>query len=97
MREIELQKKVLKYLRSIPESYTWKISEISYSGMPDIFFLKKGRAFFIELKIPEGVLSKIQIWTFNQIHRNGMPVYVCYNLEEVKSALVNENIIVEKT
>lgn len=87
MKESDIQRKVLKYLRSIDGAFVWKISEVWYSGVPDIFFLHKGRHIFFEMKTPRGAVEPIQVWTLNAIHAAGGEVHVCRSLEEVKSII----------
>lgn len=98
MDEKSLQNKVLKYLRSIPDSFTMKLADSFTGGYPDILFIK-GKAIFIELKSParkghkNGGLEPMQLWTIEEIHKAGGITYVCYSIDEVKKCLTNEKIV----
>lgn len=98
MDERTLQTKVLNYLRSIPNSFTMKLSDRFSKGYPDVLFIK-GKAIFIELKSPKrkthknGGLEPLQLWTIEEIRKAGGIAYVCYNLNELKNILTKENII----
>jgi len=54
MRESALTKKVLEYLNSVPGCKAIKIHGNAYveTGTPDIAGCIRGRAFFLELKVP---------------------------------------------
>lgn len=86
-KEKLLKNKVIKYLKTIPDSFTWKISDNFYSGIPDVFFVHKGRSMFFELKSDTGVVSDIQAWTIGEIHKAGMEAYIVYSLDDVKKIL----------
>jgi hypothetical protein len=62
------------------------------AGMPDIMIFHKGRCFGIELKVPGGKLSKDQFEMHELLAEAGVPVEVCYNLEDVVTALIGFNL-----
>lgn len=82
--ETKFKLKVLKYLKSIPNSYVMKLSSSFCSGYPDILFVYNGQAIFFELKTPKGIISKIQFWTIEQLRKAGAIALVVRTLEEVK-------------
>ncbi len=87
MTETQLKIKVLKYLKSIPNSYTMKLSDRWVAGYPDVLFILNGKAIFFELKSPTGKVTKLQFWTMEQLHKAGAETYVIYELEQVKKIL----------
>ena len=57
----------------------------SRAGVPDRLFLTPdGGIFFIEMKAPNGKLSKLQENEHRIIRRQGHIVYVCWDLLEAK-------------
>ena len=85
--ETKLKIKVLKYLKSIPNSFTMKLSDSFCAGYPDILFILQGRAYFYELKSAKGVKAPLQIWTIEQLKSAGAQAHFVTSLEEVKKVL----------
>ena len=48
-----------------------RVSKSHSAGFPDLVIFRRGRAFFIELKTPEGVLSPAQKFWREDSERNG--------------------------
>ena len=86
--ETKLKIKVLKYLKSIPNSFTMKLSDSFCAGYPDILFIRQGRAYFYELKSAKGVKAPLQIWTIEQLKSAGAQAHFVTSLEEVKKVLL---------
>lgn len=64
------------------------------TGIPDLCFLVKGgKTFFIEMKIPKGVLSKTQRFRIPIIENLGFAVYICRSLDDVKEVFKTECLI----
>ncbi len=89
MKERLLQTKVLKYLKSLPESFTMKLSDMWVSGYPDILFIQRGKIYFFELKSDTGRRAKIQLWTIEQLRKTGAHAYFIKSLDEIKFILTN--------
>lgn len=53
------------------------------SGVPDRIVIFKGLVRFVELKAPQGRLTKLQEWQHLRILRAGVEVAVLYNKEDV--------------
>lgn len=53
------------------------------AGVPDLCFVRHGKAYFIELKAPKGRVSEPQSNAMTEITRAGAPVAICRNLDEV--------------
>lgn len=94
MKESQLQTKVLTYIRKalIPHEdlFCWKASDKFIAGIPDIVGFYKGSPFAIELKIPGNKTTAIQDVTIMRMRRAGVPVAVCYSVEEVKEFIDRE-------
>lgn len=92
MTELKLQNKVTTYLKkTYPGAFIWKISDKWYSGIPDIFMLNKGTAYFIELKVKGNKPTKLQEHTLNQLWMAGAVTGVAYSLDDVKKILKEVN------
>lgn len=86
--ENTLQSNVLDYLNSLPECVAENVSgNASQSGRPDINGCIRGRAFRIELKIPDdrNKATKKQNLSLRRWARAGSIVAVAYSLEFVQS------------
>ena len=57
------------------------------AGLPDLWFLCRGRTFCIELKTDGGVLSDAQKKLHPRMEWHGMPLAVCRNLDQVLAQL----------
>lgn len=95
--EIKLEKyyqdKILKYLRSRPNSFTWKQAAAQYSraGIPDIAHIENGRYFGFEVKRPKiGKATAIQLATIEKIRAAGGVAEIVSSPEEVEEVLRRE-------
>lgn len=80
MLESAIQSSIKKKL----EADGWivvKLIKTSMNGIPDIIALKDGKAMFVEVKQPKGVLSPIQNHVIKTLRENGFDVkiWVKYN------------------
>lgn len=57
------------------------------AGAPDLMFVWRGRALFIELKAEGGTLSLVQRQMHAKLRLAGSIVEVCYSLDEVVAVL----------
>ena len=85
--ETKLKIKVLKYLKSTPNTYTMKLSDRWTSGYPDVLHIKDGRAYFFEVKTPTGKKQPLQIFTIAELRKAGAQAHFVTSLDEVKKAL----------
>lgn len=83
--EQKLQKKVIDYLTG-KNYYVIKIVVCNRNGVPDIFFMKDGRAHFLEIKAPgrKSTTTAIQKYQMMLIKNSGGTVHVIDSLDEVK-------------
>ena len=90
--EAKLQLKVVKYLKTLgPDVWYFKASDRYTVGVPDLVLCYRGRFIAIELKAPNGRLSRIQVYQLQNIQRAGGKAYMCRTLDEVKTALQGSN------
>jgi Holliday junction resolvase len=59
-----------------------KLIKTSLTGIPDILALKDGKAIFVEVKQPKGVLSPIQDHVIKTIRENGFDVKIWTKYQE---------------
>jgi hypothetical protein len=57
------------------------------AGIPDILVTHGGRAVWIELKAPRGIVSDAQLYCHAQLRRSQCPVSVCKSIDDVIAAL----------
>lgn len=76
MLESAFQKKVLKDLATLKESWVLKTQERGRRGVPDIHVCIKGRAVWIELKTDTGKIAPLQMLTLSKIEAAGGLAFV---------------------
>lgn len=59
-----------------------KLIKTSLTGIPDILALKNGKAMFVEVKQPKGVLSPIQQYVIDTLRINGFDVEIWTKYKE---------------
>ena len=59
-----------------------KLIKTSLTGIPDIIALKDGKAMFVEVKQPKGVLSPIQTHVIKTLRENGFDVKIWTKFNE---------------
>jgi Holliday junction resolvase len=64
-----------------------KIIKCNKPGTPDIVACKGSKCVFIEVKRPEGKLSKLQEFTHKQMRDKGLSVIVAFGVEDIKGLL----------
>lgn len=70
-----------------------KLTILSNRDFPDRLVLcPKGKAFFIEFKLPDEEPRKGQLYIHRVLRRLGFNVYVCCTLKHAKEVLVNETL-----
>src|SRR5262245_43324293 len=57
------------------------------AGFPDLFFVKAGQLFALELKTPAGRLSARQVATHQALRQAGAQVETAYNIDAALAAL----------
>ena len=89
MKETVITNAIMKYLKTIPQSYAakWHGSQYGTAGMPDIVFVLRGRTYFFEVKMPTGYLSKIQKIVIGRLRDAGAVVEVVHSVREAQEVL----------
>lgn len=89
MLEKDLVKKIIEYLRSLPNCYCWKEHGGQYgtAGVPDVIACVSGRFVAFEVKVGKNKPTKLQEHTIEKIKKAGGTATVVYSLDEVKQTL----------
>ena len=92
--ETKVQKQIQSYLKSIG-AYEFQVHGELYmkAGIPDIICCLNGRFIGIEVKDGNNVPSELQLAHGRQIVKAGGIFGVCYNVEDVKKLLEDNNLI----
>lgn len=81
--EARLEKLLVDGIRRIG-GLCFKLWFIGRRGAPDrIVIMPGGRLYFVEMKAPEGRLSKLQVRMHQLLEHYGFPVYTLWSEEEV--------------
>lgn len=57
------------------------------AGVPDIIACLNGRFVGIEVKRPGGVISPLQQYNIDEIHKSGGEAFVAYSFEEARKRI----------
>lgn len=93
-REAAYQTAILRYLKSLPNSYAWKDQAGPYQqkGLPDVCAIIDGRFYGFEVKRPFfGQPTEIQLQTHKKMREAGATVHVVSYVSEVKK-IIGEGI-----
>ncbi len=87
--EATLKRKVMTFLKkTYPEAWFYKAADKFTSGIPDILGCLRGAFFAIELKAYPNETTLIQDYVIRKIKESGGKAFVCYNVKEVESAMI---------
>ena len=91
MKESDIAKAILQYLRTIPRCFCWKEHGGMYgtAGIPDIIACVDGRFFGFEVKTVDGKPTKLQEATIRNIRASGGTAAVVRSVEEVRWILAH--------
>lgn len=83
--EKQIENQIKRYLDSLGVWYM-KVHGSMYqkAGVPDIICCIKGKFIGIEVKRPGGIVSPLQQFNINEIHRSGGVAFVAYSVEDVR-------------
>ncbi len=96
MREADLVSKIMKAVKAkYPRAYVVKLADRYRRGLPDLLILYSSlppadsldSALFVEVKMPNGILSKIQQAEHKAIQQAGGDVLVATSVVQVLLAL----------
>ena len=89
MKENDIVRAILKYLKTVSGCFAWKEHGGMYgtAGIPDIIACIKGRFYAFEVKTPVGKTTALQDATIRKIRECGGQAFVVRSVDEVKEIL----------
>lgn len=89
MKESDIVKAIMKYLKTVPGCFAWKEHGGMYgtAGLPDIIACIDGHFFAFEVKTDVGRPTKLQEATIGKIRNAGGTALVVRSADEVKTAI----------
>ena len=89
MKESDIVRAILKYLKTVPECFCWKEHGGMYgtAGIPDIICCYRGKFVAFEVKTETGKTTALQVSVINKIQKCGGKAAVVRSVENVKAAL----------
>ena len=89
MKESDIVKAIIKYLKTVPGCFCWKEHGGMYgtAGIPDIIACINGRFFGFEVKTEIGKPTKLQEATIRKILAAGGTAVVVRSVDEVRAVI----------
>jgi len=89
MKEADIVKAIMKYLKTVPGCFCWKEHGGMYgtAGIPDIIACINGRFFGFEVKTEDGKPTKLQEATIRKILAAGGTALVVRSVNEVRTVI----------
>lgn len=89
MKEADIVRTVLKYLKSVPGCFSWKEHGGMYgtAGIPDVICCYRGRFYGFEVKTDSGQPTKLQESTIRKILEAGGTALVVKSVDEVRAVI----------
>lgn len=87
MLERDIQKKMLAYLKTVPNCWAVKTIQVNINGCPDILVCKDGKFYGFEVKTETGRASPIQKVQMSRIKEAGGTAEIVRSLDELKGFL----------
>ena len=89
MKEADIVKAIMKFLKTLPNCFAWKEHGGMYgtAGIPDIIACIDGKFYGFEVKTDIGKPTKLQEFTIRKINKAGGIAVVVRSVDEVKSIL----------
>ena len=89
MKETDIVKAIMKYLKTVPGCFCWKEHGGMYgtAGIPDIIACVNGHFYGFEVKIDNGRPTKLQEATIRKILAAGGTALVVHSVDEVRTAV----------
>ena len=89
MKESDIVKAIMRYLKSLPNCFAWKEHGGMYgtAGIPDIIACIDGKFYGFEVKTDVGKPTKLQEATIRKINRAGGTAVIVRSVDDVKSIL----------
>ena len=89
MKEAEIVKAIMRYLKRMPGCFCWKEHGGMYgtAGVPDIIACIDGHFYGFEVKTENGKPTKLQKATIRKIRASGGTALVVRSVDEVRTAI----------
>lgn len=89
MKEADIVKAILRYLKTLEHCFCWKEHGGMYgtAGIPDVICCYHGRFYGFEVKTEKGQPTKLQEATIKKIRKAGGTAAVVRSVDEVKAIL----------
>lgn len=89
MKESDIVRAILKYLKTIPNCFAWKEHGGMYgtAGVPDIIACIGGRFYAFEVKTDKGKATALQEATIRKIQNAGGIAVIVRSVDEVRVLL----------
>lgn len=89
MKESDIVKAILKYLKTVPKCFCWKEHGSMYgtAGIPDIICCYRGKFMAFEVKTEKGRTTALQDSVINKIQKCGGKAVVVRSVNEVKAVI----------
>ena len=89
MKESDIVKAIMKYLKTVPGCFCWKEHGGMYgtAGIPDIIACIDGLFFGFEVKTEDGKPTKLQEATIRKILAAGGTALVVRSVDEVRTVI----------
>lgn len=89
MKEADIVKAIMKYLKTVPNCFCWKEHGGMYgtAGIPDIIACVDGRFYAFEVKTETGRATELQKATIRKILAAGGTALVVRSVDEVRAVL----------
>ena len=89
MLEKDITRAIMRYLKTVPGCFAWKEHGGMYStsGLPDIICCIDGQFVGLEVKTPDGKVTKLQEVTLAKIQAAGGMGVVVRSVDEVKTII----------
>ena len=88
MMEKQIVKKIMKWLKTLPESYWVKVhADAANPGAPDISGCVRGRRVELEVKRPGGKATPLQLAKLRAWENAGALTAIVYSVDDAKEIL----------
>lgn len=89
MKEADIVKAIMRFLKTLPNCFAWKEHGGMYgtAGIPDIIACIDGKFYGFEVKTDIGKPTKLQEFTIRKINKAGGIAVVVRSVDDVKSIL----------
>ena len=89
MKESDIVKSIIRYLKSLTDCFCWKEHGGMYgpAGIPDIICCYKGRFYGFEVKTEDGKPTELQKAMIRKIQKAGGTALVVRSVDEVRAVI----------